>query len=252
MGKTTKEHIAFEVIMILLMLALFCLITRLWPLLFLVVPGILIVALRLLFVSMKKDTVEVTPNSAPPEPSRPNTEQDVIRIAFGVLQRRITEYVLSRYPSARWVWEIPNAIERFVNNQPLTILLNSAGGFRKALVQVNNLQFCGLLYETANLANPEEPPFETDADGDTGYEDASEPDEKVNYALIAFQWVEANLLALNNRCNDAVAKNQVTLLIPASDLPHPDAWDEVCEALIRNGFTEAVVQTDGISTTLPE
>ena len=250
MGKTPKERIAFEVLMILLMLVLFCLITRLWPLIFLVIPGILIAALRLLFVSAKKEPDAPTPDISPSAPPRPDSEQDVIRIAFGILQRRITEQVLSRYPSARWIWEIPDAIERFADEQPLTILLNSAGGFRRVGIQVHGLQFRGLVYETTGTERHDEPPF--DVDGDPGYEGEPEAEEKVDYALIAFQWVETNLLALNNRCNDAIADGRTTLLIPASDLPHQDAWSDICDALMRNGFLEAITQTDGISVTLPE
>ena len=252
MSKPVKERIAFEVIMILLMLALFCLITHLWPLVFLIIPGILIAALRLLFVSAKKNEDPPEAIIVPPEPARPESEQDVIRIAFGILQRRITEQVISRYPSARWIWENPNAMECFANSLPLTILLNSAGGFRRAAVQVGNLQFCGLLYETADTDNPDESPPDADADGDTEYEDEPESDEKVDYALIAFQWVEANLLDLNNRCNDGIAEGLTMLLISPSELPHPDSWTEVCAALTRNGFAEAIAGEDGISVSLPE
>lgn len=252
MGRNSKERIVFEVLMILGMLALFCLITRLWPLLFLVIPGILIAALRLLSVSAKKKMDDQAPAPAPPEPRRPDTEQDIIRIAFGVLQRRVTEQVTSRYPAARWVWEFPNAMERFTEDLPLTIILNRAGGFRRAMVKTHNLQFGGITYETAETGRPDEPPPEVDMDGDTGCEDAPDAGETVDYALIAFGWVESNLLILNNHCNDAIAENRTTMLIPISDLPHSDSWPQICEELIRNGFAEAAVQSDGIIVSLPE
>ena len=252
MGKGFKERVAFEVLIILGALLLFCLIVRLWPLVFLVIPGILIAALRLLFASAKKKTDAPEPAVTLPEPPRHETEQDVIRIAFGILQRRITEQVTSRYPSARWVWEVPNAMERLADDLPLTILLNRAGGFRKATVQVHSLQFRSLAYETVETGKPDEPPPEADADGDPGYEGEPESEGKIDYALIAFQWVEANLLALNNRCNDTIAEGHTTMLIPAHDLPHPDSWAEVCDELTRNGFAEADIQADGISVAIPE
>ena len=251
MGKGFKERIAFEVLMILGMLALFCFITRLWPLLFLVIPGILVAALRMLTLSAKKKPEAPAP-TAIPQPPRPGTEQDVVRIAFGILQRRITEQIISRYPSARWVWEIPNAIERFAEDLPLTILLSRAGGFRKAAVQVRSLQFCGLLYETAETDRSDESSPETDSDEACGDEDEPTADETVDYALIAFQWVEANLLLLNSRCNDVIAEGLTDMLIPVYDLPHPDSWAEVCEELTRNGFTEASVRDDGIRVELPK
>lgn len=252
MGKGFKERIAFEVLVILMALLLFCLITRLWPLVFLVVPGILIAALRMLFLPAKKKTDDPIPAVTPPEPPQPDNEQDVIRIAFGILQRRVTEQVTSRYPSARWVWELPDTMERFAGGLPLTILLNRAGGFRKAMVRVHSLQFHSLIYEAADTGRPDEPPPELDDDGDPGDTGVPEAGDTVDYALIAFQWVEANLLDLNSRCNDAIAEGQTTLLIPASDLPHLDSWPEICGELTRNGFTEADAQEDGIEVALPK
>ncbi|MCL2343533.1 MAG: hypothetical protein FWC62_06520 [Firmicutes bacterium] len=251
MGKEFKERIAFEVLMILGALILLCLITRLWPLIFLVIPGILIAALRLLFLSAKKNPDVPEPIAPPPRPPRLDTEGDVIRVAFSILHRRVTERVMSQYPDARWVWENSNPMGRFAENLPLTILLNRAGGFRKASVLAHNLQFCGLTYDTVETGDSEEPP-EVDADSDPENENTTELGEAVDYALTAFQWVDANLLNLNNRCNNAIAEGQTTLLIPAGDLPHPDSWPEVCEELMRNGFSEAVVQANGINVIIPK
>jgi len=236
--------------MVLGALALFCMITRLWPLLFLVIPGIIITAIRLLFISAKKEISRVAPPEAFREPPRQNTEQDVVRIAFGILQRRVTEQVTSRYPAARWIWETPNTIERFTEDMPLTIMLNRAGGFRKAAVHVYNLQFRSIVYETASGGSDEAQ--DSDFDGEPEHEETLHPDESVDYALVAFQWVEANLLALNNRCNDAIAKKEPFLLIHAHGLPHPDSWREICSELTRNGFNETIIQADGICVTIPK
>jgi len=252
MGKGFKERIAFEVLMILLALTLFCFITRLWPLLFLVIPGILIAAIRMLFLSAKLNKQDAAPVIIQPEPARPDTEQDVIRIAFGILQRRITEQIIARYPAARWVWESSNTIERFTEDMALAILLNRASGFRRAIVSVHNLQFCGITYETTETTISEETTQDIDAEVDLVSMDIPETDESIDYALIAFQWVEANLLALNNRCNDVISESLTTMLISAGDLPHKDSWAEVCDELMRNGFSAAVVQEDGIEVSLPE
>jgi hypothetical protein len=249
MGKGFKERIAFEVLTILGMLTLLCLVTRLWPLLFLVIPGVLAAALRLLFLSVKRET-EAPISVAQPEASRPCTEQDVVRIAFGILQRRVTEHVTSRRPSAGWVWDTPNARERFAAGLPLTVMLNRAGGFGKAAVRVQNLQFKDIVYETAEEENANEASPGTDAEGCES-KTAPNADETVDYALVAFRWTEANLLALNNRCNDAVAEGRTTFLIPTDDLPHPDSWAALCRELTRNGFAEASVGTDGIGVALP-
>ena len=44
--------------------------------------------------------------AARPEP----TDQDIRDMAFGSMQRRITELVTADFPNARWVWKTPNAM----------------------------------------------------------------------------------------------------------------------------------------------
>jgi hypothetical protein len=252
MKEGLTRRIAYEIIAILMILLLFCLITRLWLLVFLVIPCILIAALRMLYLSAKKKTEDSIPPPITPEPLRPETEQDILRVAYGVLQRRITENVTSRYPSARWVWGEPNTMERLLDNLPVTIMLNRAGGYVRAEVQIHNLQFRGLVYKTIESVLPDEPPPEFDADGDTGLEDIPEVESSIDYTLIAYQWTEANLLGLNVQCNDAIAEEQTTMLISASNLPHSDSWQSVCEELMHNGFSEAFITEAGISITLPK
>ena len=52
--KNRQRHIAYEVLVILGQLALLTYITRLWPILLLVILGIFVAALRLLFLSSQK------------------------------------------------------------------------------------------------------------------------------------------------------------------------------------------------------
>jgi hypothetical protein len=260
-----KERAVSEIFVILVVLFLLCLITRLWPLVFLAILALIAAALRMLFVSTKRKSAgENPPAPTPPAPPRLDNEQDVIRIAYGILERRVTEQVASRYPAARWVWEPPNAMERFATGLHLTILLSQAGGFGKAAVQISSLQFCGLSYESAmseanEAQNPgvepepgPEPGDELEPDPGVNPECDDEADEAVDYTFIAFQWVEANVLELNHRCNDVIAVGETTLLIPATELPHQDSWADICSELTRNGFDKADVQEDGISVTVPK
>lgn len=248
MNKNIKSRVAFEVLVILGALLLLCYITRLWPLLFLVIPGILIAAIRLLFYSVhKNEDVTPPPAAASPDPPRQDTEQDVTRMAFGILQRRVTDQVTASYPDARWVWEAPNAMERFADGLPLNILLNRAGGFQKAAVQIHNLRFNGLLYETVEDLD------ETGSDSDE--ENDSDPDvdtDHTDYSALAFEWVDANMLALNTRCNESLAHGETTLLIPAHDLPQANSWPDICAELKRGGFASADTGEDGILVTLPK
>lgn len=54
MKKDWKRHIAFEVLVILVMLTVLMYLCRLWPIIFLLIIGIFITALRLLFLSPKR------------------------------------------------------------------------------------------------------------------------------------------------------------------------------------------------------
>ena len=248
MGKNTAKRAAFEALTILAALLAFCLIIRLWPLVFLVIPGILIAALRYLFLAGKKD--EPVPQPVlPAAPRRPVTEQDVIRAAFGLLQRRIAEQVTSRYPSARWLWMAPNSFERFSEGLPLYIMLNGAGGFRKAQVMFHNLRFKGLQYESLEPDRPDEPSLDDDTEEDPSPGDDDDMGH-TDYGVLAFEWVEANLLRLNGLCNAAIAKGENTLLITPDTLPDRDSWEEIRLELTRNGFTEADATEDGINVTI--
>ena len=239
MIKDFKVRIAFEVLMILLSLALLCLITRLWPLLLVMILGIFLTALRLLFLSVKKEE-NVMLTVVMPKATQMDTETDIVRAAFSILQDRITGHIVSLYPAVRWVWETPNPVENFASGLPLSILLNHAGGYRRAFVQAVNLQFCSLIYETAEICTPAEPPDDTDCEN------------TADHTLTAFQWTDANLLILNGKSNEAIACGNNSFVIPKCDLPHPGSWPDICCELTRNGFAGAVIQDNGITVTLPK
>lgn len=240
MNRETKKQRRRDILTIIAMLSLVVLITRLWPILLLMIIGLFAYALWML--------CRVERQSEPPEPPAPlalpapASEETVLANAFGLLQRRITEQVLAAFPNARWIWDVADAKERFATGRPLTILLNRAGGYRKAVVHVCNLQFCGLTLLVAaqpqqGQAEKKNPEQEEQVPSDT---------ESVDYGLLAFEWVEANLQDLNARCNEVIAQGQDVFRILAADLPHADSWHDICKELLRNGFTSAEALADGI------
>lgn len=253
-----KRRIAHEVLILLGMLALLTFVTRLWPILLLVMLGILICALRLLFIKVKTAEV-IAPAALPPEPPMPETELTIIRRAFGLLQQRITEQVEQQYPGARWVWGVSNATLRFKNGEPLIVLLNGAGGYGKAQVLVHNLIFKGLYYRTLEtetvppeasedadeINSPDDADDDADTDADSPEGGLSE-DAPIIYERLAFEWVDANMVDLSAKYNEAIAQNKAEMLIPSEDLPHPDSLPDVCEELKRNGFTIADFSEGGI------
>ena len=127
-----------DVLTVIGMMILLAFILRMWPILLLMLIGVFFYALWMLF---HMDAAPQQPAQAPllalPPPA---SEESVLNTAFSVLQRRITEQVLLRYPNARWVWGVADARDRFVHGGELSILLNRAGGYRRAVVQALNAQ----------------------------------------------------------------------------------------------------------------
>lgn len=267
MDKEKKRRIAYEIMILMGVLLLLALITRVWPVIFLIFLGILICALRMLFLSFNKATPikPAEPTATAAEPKLEN-EQAIISSAFRLLQVRITENLMARYPGARWVWSTCDAMDHFAHGEELIIMLNSAGGFTKAKVIFNNLLFCSIEY--IGLKDPSSPDSSADLDIepgtgkkpdiDTDDEDVDEyegPDEDalpINYERLAFDWVESRLSEINMKTNEAIAKKKKTIFFPSEDLPHPDSWPNICAELKRNGFPSADITEDGINSKLPE
>ena len=264
-----KMRIAHEVLIVLGVLALILMVMSLWPIVLLLIPVIIICALRLLFLKLRTVEVLVPAPEAPPPP--PETELSITQRAFGLLQRRITEQLALQHPGTRWVWGTPNALERFTNNEPLVVFLNSAGGFNKAQVSVHNLVFKGIYYGNAapqtvlpansvvknkiNISGKSK----NDIDDTDDIEEFDETDTygavivedvPVNYGRLAFEWVDSNISDINAKYNEAIAQNENEMLIPAEDLPHPDSWPDICDELKRNGFSVADFCDNGIKVNI--
>ena len=98
-----------DVLTVIGMMILLAFILRMWPILLLMLIGVFFYALWMLF---HMDAAPQQPVQAPllalPPPA---SEESVLNTAFSVLQRRITEQVLLRYPNARWVWGVAEAEE---------------------------------------------------------------------------------------------------------------------------------------------
>lgn len=240
MNKDFTRRMTHEALIILGVLAFFTFMFRLWPLLVLVIFCIIGGAIRLLFLKAKGETVKQTENKTD-EPKRAPTERDVRDLAYSVILTRISELVSSEYPTAKWVWENPNARKLIENGEDAFILLSGAGGYRRAKVKVQNLQVNGLDYITAAL--PDKP--NEDVDTDDEEEEVSEP-VPVNYGLIAFEWAEAHVMELNDRINDAIAQGKSEYIIPEEELPVRDSWAAIIEELGRQDIENAVEDPHGI------
>lgn len=172
MRPNQKKHLLNDIIIVIMLLAALLTIIRLWPLLLLLLIGLIAYALWVLFQTARQ------PAKDKPEPllmlPAPVSERSIMTSAFGLLQHRISEQVNLQYPNARWVWSVSDAFNRFTEGQALSILLNGAGGYRKATVQIRNMQFAGLVYHTipdassqgeqtkGHPSSPKEPPVESE------------------------------------------------------------------------------------------
>lgn len=235
---------AYEALVLLGMLALLTFICRLWLILLLIILGIFAAVIRLLFLSSRKIEV-IVPLPLLPEPVKEATEKDVQVLAYSVILRRVTELVLSEYPEARWVWEAPNAEKVIQESQEVFILLNRAGGYRRAKVVIRNLQVVGIEYnpqvEENAVLEPE----------DNAPEPEEEP-EVQNYELLAFEWADAHIFELNARCNEAIGENLSELILLAEELPVRESWADICRELIRAGLTDVQCVSEGIKINLTQ
>ena len=232
-NKEFKRHIAFEILTILGTLALLLFICRLWPILLLVILGIFIAALRLLFLSVKK-VEEIHPLQLPAHAEA--TVKELQNMTFGAVQQRITELVAADFPEARWVWKTPNAERNIAAGNEVRILLNRAGGYREAIVVVRGLQVCGLTYphvEDADSQVEQKAEADLESEAQESSQDAA-PSE--NYEYLAFEWVDAHVIELNERCNESIARGLSVLEIPSAELPARESWPDICQELARNGM----------------
>lgn len=241
--KNKQRHMAYEAMMVLMQIALLTLIIRLWPILLLMILGIFLAALRLLFLSSKK-VEPVKPMEAFPPSAAPPTEPDMEDMAYFVIQRRITQILQEKYPNVRWIWENPGAKEDIIAGNPVYVLLNKAGGYRRGHVVIRNLHVFDVSFadEKKEINDPVLPP----KDAPEPAPPADDDDIPENYGLIAFQWVEAHVMELNDRCNEAIGEGLTEYLIPASELPVSESWEEICKELIRNDLHGAQCCDEGI------
>lgn len=248
--KNTKRHIGYELLTLIGCVILLCFITRLWPLLLLAILGVIVVALWALCQSLHKPEVIVAPPL--PAPPVPRTETDLRRLAFSILEQRITEALLEEYPEARWVWETANAPKALLAGEQLFILLNHAGGFRRAGVVVQNLQFVRLDLHGIAASAPE--PSMPDPEPEAA-EDESETEAEampVNYELLALDWVEGRFGYLNDQSNEAIAMDNDSFMIPEEQLPERESWPAICLELSRHDFPEARITETGIVIQTPQ
>lgn len=245
--KNRQRHLTYEALVILGQFALLTYITRLWPILLVILLGMFIAMVRLLVLSVK--SVEpVPPLLSLPAPAKVPTQADMQGMAYELIQSKITQILLSRYPQVRWVWENPKAKEDIMAGNTVYVLLNKAGGYRRGRVVIQQLQVIDVVLEpeVSNSGNPVSPPSPKPASAPVPSPEAQEDDCPEDFGLIAFEWVESHILELNAQCNEAIGEGLMEYLISEDSLPVSESWEAICQELIRNEFRSAQCCDEGI------
>ena len=232
----TRQSPVMGSLKIIGLLLLACYVCRFWPMLiFVIIYGIASIVYALV-----KDRKQRKAPSLPPLPeSMPAaTEQDVLTLAYSLICQRVTALVTADYPSARWVWESPNARQLIQEGNDVFILLNRAGGYGRAQVIIQNLQVIGVRYGAVPAPAPAKntPPAEPENPADN------------DYSLLAFQWVDAHTADLTARCAQAKQNGLNHVLVPETELPIAQSWQDICAELARAGF-KAQMLAEGIKIT---
>lgn len=237
-----RSSVIRETMLLIGILAVITLICRLWPLLLLMLLSLFAALIVLLFRATAQPEI-IEPKPVPEASERPvriPTQNDVYELAYSVILRRITQLVHQRYPQARWIWESSNIRQLIENGEDVFILLNRAGGYSRAKVTISNLQVKDIIFVGTDTSETDEEP------------DIFEPDDDVpeNYELLAFEWVEAHIIDINNRCNEAIGEGKNSVLIPADELPVKESWLDVCRQLEKVEIENSECIPEGIQINL--
>ena len=240
--KQRKQSHVCDTLEILVALVLLVFINRLWPILLLVILGVFVAALRLAFLSGREDETESHPRE-----QRRKAEQIGPDQRYAAIIQQVAGLVRHDYPDARWVWESPRAKEHIGAGENVYILLDHAGGFRKAEVQIRDMCAVSLKYETEEPAR-EEHAHTTQTHFAEESEQVQPEDEPIqeDYSLLAFEWVESNIIDCNRRCNDAIGHGVADVMLTAEELPRKKSWGEICEQLKREGLRDVEITPSGI------
>lgn len=246
MTKEWRNGIAQDVLILLGMLMLLMFICRLWPILLLMILTLFFVMIRMLMMTHKRQaetSYELVPEVLLSEPVGVN----LIDIAYSEILSQITQLIEDEYPQAKWVWEKPDAKKRIESGDDLFIRLNHAGGYRRAMVKIHNLQVAGISYQQAVPEKDNEKDENVlEADGCRDF-----PDQE-NYELLAFEWVDAKIIEINEKCNDAIGDGAEYILLSEGELPDKEGWPAVCEELYRQNIVQTECLEEGIRIYLTE
>ncbi len=236
MQNNKKKGVLQDIGIVVGIVALLLFMFRLWPLLIIALPVWLGIVIYRSFTAHKRANTNATPTQTETR----STSQVQDRDWYSTLIADITEYIQAEYPDVRWIWQYPNSKQRIEKGEEIIILLNKAGGYRKARVQVRGYWLESIEYLIASQPQQSQERVEEVAQ-----------EIPVNYSLLACEWVEEHTDWLNERCNEAIGQCKKEVLLTEKELPSEKAsWADVCAELIRLGFIGTQQVPEGIKITV--
>lgn len=217
---------------------------RFWPITILAIIALLVVLVVRACKKQPQEAEEKIAEQPKEKESKLITDKELFELEYGVLTSKVSQLVEQEYPGAQWIWERPNVRKLLQNGEDVFIRLNKAGGYRRVKVLITNLFVQGL--EVMPYTNEQQvKPIEEKEPSAV----AEEP-LKVNYELMAFDWVENHIAELNERCNNAIGDGKDSILLTAEELPVQESWASICEELKRMDLSAVEMVPEGIKITL--
>lgn len=228
-----KPEKLLKAIITLGIISLIAVVFRIWSVFFIAVVLLIgaVIIKRILSVKTSQPSTRTVSSVSDPEEA-----------PYGI-EAQVSEQLRTEFPNAKWVWAQSDTKRRIENGDDVYVILNGAGGYRRVKIGISDGVVTGITVcvPTVRDAATEDNP-KTD--------DPAESSVKENYELIAFEWVDAHILELNERINEAIGCDNLEVLIKSDELPVPESWECVCKELIRAGLKEVVCTDGGIKIIL--
>lgn len=226
-----KNHIIFDLIIFFAILGVIALFCRFWIFVLFFLAAIVISVILLFLITVRQRHTSSQTDSEEPKPYETKPDE------FSNISARVEELVSDQFPNAKWVWEQSNVLRRIKEGMPVSIVMNKAGGYRRANVVVEDGSVKGI-EPVAGIGQS------------LPQEDADTKQLPPNYDLLAFEWVDAHIISLNETCNEAIGQDEKEVLIKAEELPVRESWESICRELSRNDVRDAECCSNGIKINL--
>lgn len=216
----TRKQNTLDFIQIVSAFALIAFALRAWPillLLFVVLTGTGLYWCWLWIFEEQTPTYHSPPTL--PKPQSP----------YHQLCQAVNEEILRIFPHAKWIWLTPCPMAAMWDNDFLAVRLYGASGYHRAVVHLVDGEFHRLQVTANKRTSPA-----TSAIQDTP--------TSTDYSLMAYQWVESQIVFLNESCNNAIAEKRDSLYLAPECLPDAQSWPDISKVLDGQGFANEVTE----------